>query len=323
MGARADRARLLIRADRAPVVTAQSSGCALLVVGPWPSAAAARDATRRRRRMTQDDWLADRDVPGGGRRPARCARVRRADRLHPAGRRTPSWRPTQPHKAALAGLAVAEFHHYEIARGAARRRWASTPRTAMAPFIAPIDAFHERTRPSRLARGPGQGLRRRRHRHRLLPRDRGLRRPLDPGPRALGAGGRRPGRVRGHGRARGDRRPTRGSPAGSPCGGAGSWARPCRRPSGWRSSATRSPRCSSAAHGPPGRRPGRAGPDVRPAHRRAHPPDGPARPGRLSAAAVRTRRRGPVPSGDGALRACCCGVSRSADLLLAGRRCRR
>ena len=57
----------------------------------------------------------------------------------------------------------------------------------MAPFIAPIDAFHERTQPEQLARGPGQGLRRRRHRHRLLPRDRGLRRPLDPGPGALGA----------------------------------------------------------------------------------------------------------------------------------------
>ena len=45
--------------------------------------------------------------------------------------------------------------------------------------------------------------------------------------------------------------------------------------------------------GPAERRPGRAGPDVRPAHRRAHPPDGPPRPRRLSTSA-RTVRRAPT-----------------------------
>ena len=36
--------------------------------------------------------------------------------------------PTQPLKAAVAGLAVAEFRHYEIARARAWTRWAPTPR---------------------------------------------------------------------------------------------------------------------------------------------------------------------------------------------------
>ena len=55
--------------------------------------------------------------------------------------------PTQPYKAALAGLAVAEFHHYE-ALTASLGQMGVDPEEAMAPFIAPIDAFHDRTRPT-------------------------------------------------------------------------------------------------------------------------------------------------------------------------------
>jgi hypothetical protein len=55
--------------------------------------------------------------------------------------------PTQPYKAALAGLAVAEFHHYE-ALTASLGEMGVDPEEAMAPFIAPIDAFHDRTRPT-------------------------------------------------------------------------------------------------------------------------------------------------------------------------------
>jgi len=55
--------------------------------------------------------------------------------------------PSQPEKAALARVAVAEFHHYE----ALTRRLSemgADPEQAMAPFIAPIDEFHNRTRPT-------------------------------------------------------------------------------------------------------------------------------------------------------------------------------
>ena len=55
--------------------------------------------------------------------------------------------PTQPYKAALAGLAVAEFHHYE-ALTASLGEMGVDPEEAMAPFIAPIDGFHDRTRPT-------------------------------------------------------------------------------------------------------------------------------------------------------------------------------
>src|SRR5450756_1723069 len=55
--------------------------------------------------------------------------------------------PSQPEKAALARVAVAEFHHHE----ALTRRLSEMgvdPDEAMEPFIAPIDAFHDRTKPS-------------------------------------------------------------------------------------------------------------------------------------------------------------------------------
>ena len=42
---------------------------------------------------------------------------------------------------------MAEFHHYE-ALTASLREMGVDPEEAMAPFIAPIDAFHDRTRPT-------------------------------------------------------------------------------------------------------------------------------------------------------------------------------
>jgi hypothetical protein len=55
--------------------------------------------------------------------------------------------PTQPLRASVAAMAVAEFRHYEqlVKR---LTEIGADPQQAMAPFIEPIDAFHERTRPS-------------------------------------------------------------------------------------------------------------------------------------------------------------------------------
>jgi hypothetical protein len=50
-------------------------------------------------------------------------------------------------KAALAGLAVAEFGHFQLARAQIERS-AADPATAMQPFMAAIDAFHARTVPA-------------------------------------------------------------------------------------------------------------------------------------------------------------------------------
>jgi hypothetical protein len=55
--------------------------------------------------------------------------------------------PNQPAKAALARVAVAEFHHYEVLVGRLREMGVD-PDAAMDPFIAPIDGFHDRTKPS-------------------------------------------------------------------------------------------------------------------------------------------------------------------------------
>ena len=55
--------------------------------------------------------------------------------------------PSQPLKAAVAGLAVAEFRHYELLV-ARLQAMGVDPESAMAPFIRAVDAFHERTRPS-------------------------------------------------------------------------------------------------------------------------------------------------------------------------------
>lgn len=55
--------------------------------------------------------------------------------------------PDPPAKAALARVAVAEFLHYEalIARLA---EMGADPDVAIDPFIAPIDEFHDRTKPT-------------------------------------------------------------------------------------------------------------------------------------------------------------------------------
>ena len=55
--------------------------------------------------------------------------------------------PTLSAKAALSGLAVTEFHHYELLRDRLVRLDAD-PEAAMAPFVTPIDAFHARTAPT-------------------------------------------------------------------------------------------------------------------------------------------------------------------------------
>ena len=70
-----------------------------------------------------------------------------------------SFAPTIADKAALAAMAVAEYHHFALLRDRLAELGAS-PEAAMEPFIPALEAFHERTAPARLARGPGQGVRR-------------------------------------------------------------------------------------------------------------------------------------------------------------------
>ncbi len=55
--------------------------------------------------------------------------------------------PTLPAKAALGKLAVTEFEHFEQLRERLLELGAD-PEVAMEPFVAPVDAFHERTSPA-------------------------------------------------------------------------------------------------------------------------------------------------------------------------------
>ena len=55
--------------------------------------------------------------------------------------------PTLADKAALAGMAVAEFSHFEKIQ-AELERLGADPDKAMQPFAAPLDSFHARTVPS-------------------------------------------------------------------------------------------------------------------------------------------------------------------------------
>src|SRR5215218_9763245 len=55
--------------------------------------------------------------------------------------------PSLPDKAALARQAVSEFRHYELLEDRLLRLGADV-RAAMQPFVAAVDAFHDRTRPS-------------------------------------------------------------------------------------------------------------------------------------------------------------------------------
>ena len=54
--------------------------------------------------------------------------------------------PSQPEKAAVARLAVAEFHHYEAIMDRLTMMGVD-PDEAVAPFVEAIDHFHERTKP--------------------------------------------------------------------------------------------------------------------------------------------------------------------------------
>ncbi|MGZ4610981.1 MAG: ferritin-like fold-containing protein [Actinomycetes bacterium] len=55
--------------------------------------------------------------------------------------------PTIPDKAALAAMAVAEYHHFELLRDRLLELGAS-PEVAMEPFTEALESFHERTAPS-------------------------------------------------------------------------------------------------------------------------------------------------------------------------------
>lgn len=55
--------------------------------------------------------------------------------------------PSLELKAAVCSMAVAEFHHHELVVGRLREL-GTDPQGTMRPFVAPIDAFHERTKPS-------------------------------------------------------------------------------------------------------------------------------------------------------------------------------
>jgi hypothetical protein len=55
--------------------------------------------------------------------------------------------PSLADKAALGGMAVAEFSHFERIR-AELERLGADPDAAMQPFTAPVEAFHVRTAPS-------------------------------------------------------------------------------------------------------------------------------------------------------------------------------
>lgn len=96
--------------------------------------------------MTQDDWLADpqyRDAVADLLGVLAYGELTAFTRL--AG--DSELAPTQPLKASVAGLAVAEFRHYEMLVTRMDQMGLDS-QEAMAPFIAPIDSFHERTRPS-------------------------------------------------------------------------------------------------------------------------------------------------------------------------------
>jgi len=96
--------------------------------------------------------------------------------------------PSQPEKAAVARLAVAEFHHYEAIMDRLTMMGVD-PDEAVAPFVDAVDHFHERTKPKDWLEG-------------LVRRTSSSTRC---GPRSA---------------------QTRGSAAASPSGGGGWWGRP-------------------------------------------------------------------------------------------------
>ncbi len=82
-------------------------------------------------------------------------------------------------KIAIGAMATAEFGHLQklVER---LEQLGADPAAAMQAFRHSFDSFHAHTAPVGLLRGAHQGLRRRRARRGLLPRDRGLPRPRDP-----------------------------------------------------------------------------------------------------------------------------------------------
>jgi 1,2-phenylacetyl-CoA epoxidase catalytic subunit len=57
-----------------------------------------------------------------------------------------SFAPTIPDKAALAAMAVAEYHHFALLSDRLTQLGAS-PEAAMQPFVEALEGFHERTAP--------------------------------------------------------------------------------------------------------------------------------------------------------------------------------
>ena len=180
-------------------------------------------------------------------------------------------------KAALAGMAVAEFRHFVLLRDRLTELGVD-PDEAMEPFVAPLDGFHESTAPADWLEGlvkayVGDGIGDDFYRE--------VARFLDDETRALvlaGARGHRALRVRG----RRSGRPSR--PTRAVAGRLALWGRRLVGEAliqAQRVAAERDALSKLLVGGiePAGcrLRPGGGRPDVRPAHRGAHPPD--ARPG--------------------------------------------
>ena len=141
--------------------------------------------------------------------------------------------PTMADKAALAAMAVAEFHHFERLRTRLAELGAD-PDDAMAPFREPLDAFHEHTTPADWLEGlvkayVGDGI--------AADFYREVAAYLDQETRVTGAGGtgrHRSRRLCGRSSAGRDQGRPAGRLADWRCGGVGWSARRCHRRSGSR-----------------------------------------------------------------------------------------
>ena len=186
--------------------------------------------------------------------------------------------PTLLDKAALGGMAVAEYQHFELIERHLRKIGVD-PVLAMAPFVAPLDDFHDLTAPSDWLEGlvkafVGDGIGTDFYREvstflddetqalvvEVLSDERHAQFAIDRVRAAIEADPARGRPARAVGPAAGGR-------------GAGAGAAGGRRPRG----ADPADRRRRGGRG----RPGRARPDAGPAHRGAHQADGPARPPRL------------------------------------------
>ena len=159
------------------------------------------------------------------------AGLRRADGFRAARRRRPDG--ADPVRAGRAGRARDDRDRPLPAPGhPAGRRWGSSRNQAHARRSSqPLDGFHATTDADDLARGPGQGLRRRRHGGRLLSRDRRVRRRSPPRRWCSTSWPTRARPRSSCARSAPPSRPTPPWPAGSRCGGGGWSARRSARPS--------------------------------------------------------------------------------------------